>query len=238
MAARHPASNSGLGRYPRWIGRVVLCCACAGYLPGLAAQSQTYFRVTNENGVIELKSTITPEEAKRGYAIVTLGGHVIEEVAPQLSDEALDEQRRAQLQAQREHEKREQQLRYDENLLLKYSAIEDLEAEKKRKLSEFDVRLSILRSNMMSLKDQVERQQSRAADFERRGQQVPRVILQNIAEQEDKLRDAELSHASRLEEKQLVASRYEKDIARFKALVNYRKGNSAALPAIEPEPGS
>ncbi len=237
MAARPASSNSGNVRAPRWLGGLLLCCLCAGYSLPLSAESQTYFRVTNDNGTVELKSTISPEEAKRGYAIVTLGGHVIEEVAPQLTDEALDEQRRAQLKALREREKREQQQRYDENLLLKYSAIEDLEAEKKRKLSEFDVRLSILRSNMMSLKDQVERQQSRAADFERRGQEVPHVILQNIAEQEDKLRDAEASHASRLEEKQMVASRYDKDIARFKALVDYRQGNAGRLPdtLLEPE---
>ena len=231
MAARHPTSNSNPVRVPRGFGSVVLLCLLlAGYHLPTFAQSQQYFRVTNENGIVELKSTITPEEAKRGYAIVTLGGHVIKEVAPQLSDEALDERRLAELAAQREREKREQQQRYDENLLLKYSAIEDLEAEKRRKLGEFDVRLSILRSNMMSLKDQVERQQSRAADFERRGQKVPRVILQNIAEQEEKLRDAEASHASRLEEKQLVASRYEKDIARFKALDDFRTGKSTELP--------
>lgn len=182
-------------------------------------QALNYYRVINDAGVVELKSSLTPAEAKRGYVIVTLGGHIIKEVPAELSDEEYallsDELKARASKAQQEKKARE----YNESLLLRYSTVGDLEAERQRKLSEFDVRISILRSNMMSLKDQVERQQSRAANIERTGREVPAVIHNNIIELEQKLNDADASLKSMQTEKDSVDQRYTLDIARFSQLV-------------------
>ena len=182
-------------------------------------QALEYYRVVNDTGAIELKSSITPAEAKRGYAIVTLGGHIIKEVPAELSDEEyalLSDERKAQEdKAQQEKEAHE----YNESLLLRYSTINDLNAERQRKLTEFDVRISILRSNMISLKDQVERQQSRAANIERTGREVPVVIQNNILELEQKLNEADASLKAMKNEKESVNQRYASDIARFSQLV-------------------
>ena len=182
-------------------------------------QEPAYYRVINERGTIELKSSVTPAEVKRGYAIVTLGGHIIKEVPAELNDEEYallsDELKARELKTQQENDSREQ----NESLLLRYSSVEDLTAERNRKLAGFDVRISILRSNMMSLKDQVERQQSRAADIERTGREVPLVIRNNIEELEQKLNEANASLKSMQEEKDTVAQRYALDITRFSQLM-------------------
>lgn len=183
------------------------------------AQAQSYFRITNESGAVELKSTITPQEAKRGYAIVTLGGHVIEEVAPELSDEEYALVSDEVKQKKRAEEMAKEEQRYNESLLLRYSTVEDIEAEQKRKLAAFDVRISILRSNMLSLKSQVERQQERAANIERGGREVPDIIKNNINELEDKLKNAETSVTSRKEEKAVVIEQYVKEKDRFRKLI-------------------
>lgn len=182
-------------------------------------QALKYYRVVNDTGAIELKSSLTPAEAKRGYAIVTLGGHIIKEVPAELSDEEYallsDELKAREKKDQQEKEAQE----YNESLLLRYSTVNDLDAERQRKLTEFDVRISILHSNMMSLKDQVERQQSRAANIERTGREVPVVIQNNIIELEQKLNDANASLGSMQSEKESVNQRYALDIARFSQLV-------------------
>ena len=194
-------------------------------------QEPTFYRVINERGIVELKSSVTPAEVKRGYAIVTLGGHIIKEVPAELNDEEYallsDELKARELKAQQENESREQ----NESLLLRYSSVDDLTAERNRKLAEFDVRISILRSNMMSLKNQVERQQSRAADIERTGREVPVVIRNNIEELEQKLNEANDSLKSMQEEQDTVAQRYELDIARFSQLMKqHLKSNRQAAP--------
>ena len=183
------------------------------------AQELKYYRVINDKGAIELKSSLTPAEAKRGYAVVTLGGHIIKEVPAELSDEEYallsDQLKARERKAHQEKAARE----YNQSLLLRYSTIDDLSAERKRKLAEFDVRIRILRGNMMSLKDQVERQQSRAANIERTGREVPAVIHNNILELEQKLNDADASLKSMQVEKEGVDQRYALDIQRFSQLI-------------------
>lgn len=202
----------------KWARLITLFCSVV-FTHMSNGQALEYYRVVNDTGAIELKSSITPAEAKRGYAIVTLGGHIIKEVPAELSDEEyalLSDERKAQEdKAQQEKEAHE----YNESLLLRYSTINDLNAERQRKLAEFNVRISILRSNMISLKDQVERQQSRAANIERTGREVPVVIQNNILELEQKLNEADASLKAMQNEKESVNQRYASDIARFSQLV-------------------
>ncbi|MDB4453204.1 hypothetical protein N9145_03375, partial [bacterium] len=121
-----------------------------------------------------------------------------------------------------EHDERERLQKerlYDESLLLRYSAVMDLEAEQKRKLSEFDLRISILRSNLYSLKEKMLTQQALAANIERRGIVVPTKLNDNIADIEAEMKDAEISIAARTSEKALVDKQYDEDAKRLAALL-------------------
>ena len=184
----------------------------------VTADSRTYYRVVNDNGIIELKSTLSAKEAKRGYAIVSLGGSVIKEVPAELTDAEYAALSAELKQRENEEKLADKNRQYNESLMLRYSTVKDIEAERSRKLAEFDVRMSILRSNMMSIKDQVERQQARAADIERGGREVPDVIHNNIINLEDKLQQAEESLEVMQTEKETVENRYDKDIERFSLL--------------------
>lgn len=182
-------------------------------------QEQRFYRFTNKDGVVVMKSSITAEEAELGYSIVSVSGRVIETVAPMLSDEEyekLSEERKQELEKER---RADEEKAYNESLMLRYSTLEDLEAEKARKLAEFDVRISILRGNMASLKSQVERQQEVAANIERRGSEVPAVIQNNILDLQQKVRDAERSLISRQQEKVAVDKRYAEDAKKFEMLI-------------------
>jgi hypothetical protein len=91
------------------------------------------------------------------------------------------------------------------------------------------VRISILRSNLASAKAQVEHEQEKAADIERRGGSVPEAISSNIEKLKGEAAGIESSIAERLRDKENTRESYQRDIDRFKTLqdvVNARRSNS------------
>jgi hypothetical protein len=211
---------SGLSR----CATAALLCATVSASAASDENTPAYYRLDNGNGTTVLKAAITAAEAKRGYTVINRSGRVIETVAPELTAEqyaALSEEKKRELEKEKNQA---EALAYDESLLLRYSTIEDLEAERKRKLFEFDYHISILRSNMASLKNQVERQQLMAANIERRGAQVPLSIQKNIIDLQEKIDDAEHSLASRQQEKHEMDLRYDADAERFQQLMELRDG--------------
>ncbi|MGB5326223.1 MAG: hypothetical protein WBN40_12470 [Pseudomonadales bacterium] len=202
----------------KWLRPLAVALLC-GSAAISVADGNTFFRVINQQGVVELKATITPEEAKRGYSIVTLGGYVVKEVAPELTDEEYARLSAAQKEQRDAEERKLQEQLYDESLLLRYSSVVDLEAERERKLSEFDVRISILRNNLYSLKEKAVTQQTAAADLERRGVEVPEQLSENIADLEAEMKESEAAIVARIEEKRLVGEKYDADSARLSRLL-------------------
>lgn len=174
-----------------------------------------FFRIVNEAGTVELKSQLTPEEAKRGYSVVTLGGHVVETVKPELTAEQIAAQS-AEEQAERAQQA---QKAYDEALMLRFASMLDFETEQRRKLSDFDTRISILRNNLAAHKEKLDNQQQRAASIERKGHKVPESISKRIAELERKIHETNASIQQRIAEKAEVAKQYEEDGERLAQLL-------------------
>lgn len=187
-----------------------------------AAPKQLY-RYKNDKGVIGIDDHVPPEFTKNGYDILTPDGRVIETVPRQLTGEEAARSRALEAEARRLQE-------WDKNLLLRYSSVEDIVAARDRALREIDVRLSILRSNLLSVKGQIESEQAKAADLERRGFEVPAEVAANMEVLKREIADTEEAIVQRTNEKTQVAASFEKDIERFKVLqglVEFRRGNTA-----------
>lgn len=187
------------------------------------AQAEGFFKLIDEKGRTVIKETLTPDEARRGYEIISKSGNVIKVVAPELSDEDYDAMSEAQklTMLKKEHEDRE--ARYNLDLLLKYSNLNDLHAERERKLREFDISISILKGNLAVLRENAERQRSVAASIERNGHPVPEKIQSNIAEIEREMNEARESIEKRTEEKQGISSKYDADTLRLESLLKKKK---------------
>jgi hypothetical protein len=196
---------------------ITLCVAILA--PGLSWAEQLYFRVINEAGRQEIKQQITPEEAKRGYSVVSINGTVVKEVAPELTGDELSVYQQEQAALKEAERKRKEQEDYDYALRLRFASMDDLEAEKNRKLRDFDVRISILRNNLKSRQDELGVQQKRAADIERAGREVYDSLTDNIKALEAEIQDTSKSIEQRLEEKNNVAKRYDQDGERLKQLI-------------------
>lgn len=186
------------------------------------AHAKQLYRYLNEKGVPTINDRVPPEFAKNGYEVLSPDGRVLETVPRQLTGAEGERKRAAEAEAKRLRE-------WDKNLLLRYSSVDDIAAARERALREIDVRLSILRSNLQSMKAQVEHEQAKAADIERRGRDVPEEISANIAKLKAEAGGIEESIVERLQEKEATRASYQKDIERFKTLqevVDYRRSNT------------
>ncbi len=185
-----------------------------------AAQARDLYRYTNEEGNVVVGYQIPPRYVAGGYEVLNDEGVVIRVVPPALSEE---ERLEADVRQRQEEEARaeEERLRkWDESLLLRYSTVSDIEAARERALRDLRIRVSILKSNRRSLKQQVENYQAQAADLERSGQPVDVARLQKIEDLQSEIDSTERSIRDREREIQEVADAYQLDIERFGQLLD------------------
>ena len=178
------------------------------------------YRYVNDEGSTVVDFQVPPEHVKKGYEVVNDKGVVIRVVPRELSEE---EQKYADAQKRLQEEAVAEQLRlkeWDEALLLRYSSIEDIEAAEERALRDLRIRVSIIRSNKRSLKQQVENYQAQAAEMERMGREVDVERLQAIEDLQSEIAISDRAIADRQIEIEAVEAAYKADIERFVILLD------------------
>lgn len=128
------------------------------------------YRYTDNNGRVVLdRLGVPPEYVSRGYEVLNEKGRVVRVVPPAPSLE--ERQRIAEEKAK---------AKSDEQLLRIYSEPGDVDRARDRKLAELDGLTSVAQSNLHSLRTQQANMQSKAAEYERAGRQVPEHLLVQI----------------------------------------------------------
>lgn len=179
---------------------------------GTAQADKVLYRYLDDDGRVVLNDTLPASAAGRGYEIIRPDGRLVESIDPALPEEEMEAERLRQ-------EEEAAQRRWDESLLLRYSSVADIEDAKKRALGDIQVRVSILRGNLNYLKTQVEREESRAAELERRNQEVSQAQKDTIATLKSQIADVEDLIAIREREKNQTETRFNRDIERFSVLL-------------------
>ncbi|MDP4650748.1 MAG: hypothetical protein NWQ24_03785 [Haliea sp.] len=192
----------------------VLCIS----LGAVAVAHGDLYRYRNDQDVVVVDDRVPPQYVARGYEVLNERGVVIRVVPRVLTPEELADatlQMRVDQAAARE----EQRLRkWDQTLLLRYSAIEDIEAHRDRALADLRLRVGILKSNRRSFKQQIETYQSQAADLERRGYDVDDARLKAMSSLQKELAATDRQIADREVEAEQVRADFSADIERFKML--------------------
>ena len=174
-----------------------------------------YYRYPGVNGTVVIDSSVPPEAVPRGYDVIRVDGSVVKTVAPKLSDAELKlEQEVAAARAEADAKTR----KWDQSLLLRYSSIQDIEVAKVRAINDIKVRISILKSNLSTIKQQILNNQSEAAELERRGQDVPSALVDTLASLRREVTTTEQHINSRVQDLSDVAKNYERDKDRFSHL--------------------
>ena len=217
MASRNcPAWRAAVvGRAPLALVLASLCLSLA--LP--VAAGKNMYRYRNAEGVLVVDYQVPVEYVKGGYEVINDEGIVIKVVPRELTEEELKE-RDAELKRQEAARAEEERLRkWDETLMLRYSAVEDIEAARDRALRDLQIRLSILKGNRRSLKQKVENYQAQAADMERRGMEVDVERLRAIETLQSEIASTDRAILDRQADIEELAATYQLDIERFEQLL-------------------
>lgn len=193
----------------------------AALLQGLSpvALSRDLYRYYDGEGKMVVDYRVPTEYAGAGYEVLNEDGVVTKVVPRELTEEERQQRNALEIQQAAAEAEQERLRKWDESLLLRYSTIADIEAMRERSLRDLRIRVSILKSNRRSLKQQVENYQSQAADLERRGQEVDVGRLQVIEELQREIATTDRAIAEREREIQEVSAGYQADIERFALLL-------------------
>ena len=187
---------------------------------GLQAAERSFYRYFNDKGVQVINDTLPPEVVSRGYDVISQSGMLIKRVPRQLTEAELQDNNSAEAQAARREYEARQLKAWDESLMLRYSSAKDIEAARDRALRDLQIRISILKSNRLQVKSEIEREQKKAADIERIGRDVSPELLDKIDVLRQEIEGIEDAIAVRNNEVEDLRAEYQRDIDRFETLLD------------------
>ncbi|WP_376788052.1 DUF4124 domain-containing protein [Marinobacter metalliresistant] len=200
-------------RLTAFSARACTCALMLGIAPHAAANM---YRYTDANGQVVISSTIPQEATKRGYDILGNNGRVIETIPPAPTEEEIaareaEKQRQQELAEQREK---------DRQLLKRFSHPDQAVKAMHRKIRELEGLIQLKRGNISVISSQLDSEQSRAADMERTGRDIPESILEKIRRLESQIRDIEREIASQTQEIEALQKAFEADIERLEEVTD------------------
>ena len=172
------------------------------------------YRYTDESGQVVISNTIPQEASKRGYDILNRNGRVVETVDPEPTEEEIaareaEEQRKAEEEKQRE---------LDRKLLERFSHPDEATRAMHRKIRELQGLNQLKRGNISVIVSQLDSEQSRAANMERSGRDIPDSTLQKIRRLEAQIRDIEREINAQNSDIRALREQFEEDIERLEAI--------------------
>ena len=200
--------------------------AALGILVSTGVQAGMY-RYKDENGQLVISNTIPQEATKRGYEILGNNGRVVETVAPAPTEEEI-----AAREAQKERERQaELQRQEDKKLLDRYSHPNQAVRAMHRKVREMEGIIQLKRGNISVISSQLDSEQSRAADLERLGRDVPEASLDKIRRLESQMDDIEQEIADQRRQIEDMKDLFKADIKRLEEVT----GEKRTLPLEPPK---
>jgi len=169
------------------------------------------FRYKNDAGVTVTTMVLPPDASGKGYEIISTAGDVLEVVKPAPTA--------AEMQA---FVNSIEQEKYDKALMLKYGNLAELMRAQKRKSTELDAKMTVMKSSFANIKSQIDAEQKKAANYERQGQAVPATSLKILEDLYAGYEQAEVSVREREKEIATERVRYEYELNRYKQLKNLK----------------
>ena len=208
------------------ISSAIALLATIGMLASTGAQAGMY-RYEDENGRMVISNTIPQEATKRGYDILGNNGRVVETVPPAPTAEEIAA-REAEKERQRQAEIQSQK---DKELLERYSHPDQAVRAMHRKVREMEGMIQLKRGNISVISSQLNNEQSRAADMERAGREVPEASLEKIRRLEAQIDDVEQEIQNQRRQIEEMKNEFKADIKRLEEVT----GEQRTLPLEPPE---
>lgn len=201
--------------------KIVLLCLLATVCGSLMARQ--FYRYKDPQGNLIIKDQITNEMIAVGYDVISETGTVVKKVGPGKTLAEEEQERLRKIEEKKAQHELQRKIRDDAELLRQFSSISDIIRNRDAQLLALEQRIKIQKSKSDLLKLQLEEQQKQAATHERLGQALPKLLQKDIRTSHAQIETNQRNAAILEEEKSKVASRFEKDIIRFKELESLRK---------------
>lgn len=204
--------------YRPTLSPVLAIVAALGLMAASASHAGMY-RYKDENGRTVIGNTIPQEATQRGYEILGSNGRVVETVPPAPTEEEIAA-REAEKERQRQQERRRQQ---DLKLLERYSNPDQAVRALHRKAEEMQSIIQLKRGNISVLSSQLDNEQSRAADMERAGREVPQSSLEKIRRLESQIEDIEKEIELQRQSIRDMREQFIQDIERLEVITDQKR---------------
>ncbi len=172
----------------------------------------------NDKGVIVLSTNLPPKYAAKGFSIVDSYGRTLEVIPPAKTKQQIAEAKRREQIRITEQKKIDLQNKADAELLRQFTTLEDIERAKQNQIKSIDIEIEIREAAANRSRNQLEDDQKKAADYERQGKTVPKVIRENIISFQQSIEDSHQFVKKRKEKQAKINTKFENDIARFRGL--------------------
>lgn len=207
---------------------VGLSCA----LHGVVASADNTFRWVDDQGLVHYSDRLPPEEAKHPRTKLNQQGMKVEQQEGAKSREQLAREKQVKELRSQQQKLLVEQRDHDLSLLRSFRNEEEMVLALKGKTETIDTAIKIIQSNQERQEELLLEQEKRAADLERRGQQVPKNLRDTIDATHRQISSHQEKIKSLEADKETIKARFDKDIERYKVLTLL--GGSPTQDFIQP----
>lgn len=197
---------------------------CVLYLfSGSAIYANKLYRWVDEHGNTFFSDQIPPEKSNYSRELLNKSGIVIQTTEKAKTKEQLElEKKLAGLRKEQEKIIAIQQT-HDKALLSTFHTKEEMLKSLKDRLLVFDKHRTVIDGTLIRLRNQLEKQQKLAADFERNGEKVPQHLIDDMKSTQEQIDQIPIAINDNDAKKKQVENEFDADIERFVLLTEAKK---------------
>jgi len=203
-----------------------LYVSCLILLPSLLsggeALAERIYKWVDENGEIQYGDRVPPQYATTERSMMNDQGQTVKVYeAPKSPEEKAAAQALVKQQVE-ERKLAEQQAVHDHSLLSTYSSEEDMLMTRDSKVASVETLIQLTNSRIDSMQKRLSELTNEAAEFERSGKKLPEGLVNQMKNLKEQIEHNEDFLKTKQKEKELIASRFDEDIKRYRELTSGR----------------
>lgn len=188
------------------------------FLVTTAVSAERTFKWVDEAGNIHFGDRVPPRYANRERVELNGQGRTVKVYeAPKTEEEKAELKRQAELEAAEQERIRKQKM-HDLVLLATYTSEDDMLLTRDGKIASVDALIQLTNSRIENSRKRLLKLETEAADFERSGKPVPKILQNQITTARTQIKDNEAFVSAKEEEKQKIAQQFSADISRYREL--------------------
>ncbi|MDH3871329.1 MAG: DUF4124 domain-containing protein [Gammaproteobacteria bacterium] len=188
------------------------------FLVVTAVSAERTFKWVDEEGNIHFGDRVPPRYANIEREEINEHGRTVKVYeAPKTAEEKAEIRRQAELEAA-EKERAKKRAIHDRSLLATYTSEEDMLMARDGKIASVDALIQLTSSRIESSRKRLLTLETEAAEFERSGKPVPKILQSQITTARSQLIENEAFVITKEKEKQVITEKFSADISRYREL--------------------